>query len=150
MTEDQLVRENTPLVRHIVKQYRSHLKHEYDDLMSCGLIGLLKGIRRHNPEKGSLSTICWFWIKREINMYLRKIKKHNQNTRNILFDKSYTVDNETIDDIFPECMTTEEKQVINMLAEGYKPKDIAAEIGKNAYQVKVIIGKATEKIKDAN
>ena len=51
-----LIERNLRLVAHVVKKY-SNTKVEQDDLISIGTIGLIKGIKSFNIEKGSkLST----------------------------------------------------------------------------------------------
>ena len=72
-----LIERNLRLVAHVVKKY-SNTKVEQDDLISIGTIGLIKGIKSFNIEKGSkLSTYVSRCIDNEILMYLRSTKKLN-------------------------------------------------------------------------
>ena len=72
-----LIQRNLRLVAHVVKKY-SNTKVEQDDLISIGTIGLIKGIKSFNIEKGSkLSTYVSRCIDNEILMYLRSTKKLN-------------------------------------------------------------------------
>ena len=74
--ENQLVEDNLGLVVHIARRYRSpHFS--LDDLISIGLIGLIKATRTYRPDQGALfSTYACRCITNEILMFLRKNKKH--------------------------------------------------------------------------
>lgn len=75
---NKLIEHNLRLVSHIVKKYNK--KEESDDLISIGIIGLIKGIDSFSPEKGNkLTTYCARCIDNEILMYFRNNKKNNLN-----------------------------------------------------------------------
>ena len=77
-----LIEHNLRLVSHIVKKYNTN---ESDDLISIGIIGLIKGIDSFKNEKGTkLTTYCARCIENEILMYFRNDKK---NINNIRYDK---------------------------------------------------------------
>ena len=86
---NKLIEHNLRLVSHIVKKYNQ--SYENDDLISIGIIGLIKGIDSFSNEKGSkLTTYCARCIDNEILMYFRNNKKNNQNIsldEQIGFDK---------------------------------------------------------------
>ena len=72
--EEILINHNMRLVAHIVKKYKGTM--EFDDLISIGSIGLIKGVRSFNPDKNfKLSTYLGICIENEVKMSLRKIKK---------------------------------------------------------------------------
>ena len=72
-----LIEKNLRLVVHVCKKY-SNTNIDQDDLLSIGTIGLIKGIRSFNIDKGSkLSTYVSRCIDNEILMYLRSTKKQN-------------------------------------------------------------------------
>ena len=72
-----LIERNLRLVAHVCKKY-ANTNIDQDDLLSIGTIGLIKGIKSFNIEKGSrLSTYVSRCIDNEILMYLRSIKKLN-------------------------------------------------------------------------
>ena len=72
-----LIERNLRLVAHVVKKY-SNTKVDQDDLISIGTIGLIKGIKSFNVDKGSkLSTYVSRCIDNEILMHLRATKKLN-------------------------------------------------------------------------
>ena len=86
---NKLIEHNLRLVSHIVKKYNQ--TSENDDLISIGIIGLIKGIDSFKNEKGNkLTTYCARCIDNEILMYFRNNKKNSQNIsldEQIGFDK---------------------------------------------------------------
>ena len=72
-----LIERNLRLVAHVCKKYAS-TNVEQDDLISIGTIGLIKGIKSFNMDKGvRLATYVSRCIENEILMYLRASKKTN-------------------------------------------------------------------------
>lgn len=73
-----LIEHNLRLVSHIVKKYNNNEDNE--DLISIGIIGLIKGIDSFTNEKGSkLTTYCARCIENEILMYFRKNNKYSKD-----------------------------------------------------------------------
>lgn len=73
--KDVLVERNLRLVAHVVKKF-DNTGEGIDDLISIGTIGLIKGIRTFNPNKGTrLATYAARCIENEILMYLRSTKR---------------------------------------------------------------------------
>lgn len=69
-----LIEHNLRLVAHIAKKYAT--ENNFDDLVSTGTIGLIKGINTFDPEKTSkLTTYISRCIENEILMVLRAAKK---------------------------------------------------------------------------
>ena len=72
-----LIERNLRLVAHIAKKYSSP-NSNFDDLISIGTIGLIKGINSFNSKKGvKLSTYVSRCIDNEILMHFRATKKLN-------------------------------------------------------------------------
>ena len=72
-----LIERNLRLVAHIAKKYTSS-NSNFDDLISIGTIGLIKGINSFNSKKGvKLSTYVSRCIDNEILMHFRATKKLN-------------------------------------------------------------------------
>ncbi len=70
-----LVERNLRLVAHVVKKYES-TGEDMEDLISIGTIGLIKGIKTFNDEKGvKLATYAARCIDNEVLMHLRNNKK---------------------------------------------------------------------------
>lgn len=85
-----LIEHNLRLVAHVVKKY--YTQTDYDDLISIGTIGLIKGVNSFNPEKNAkLATYCARCIENEILMYFRATKKQ---TGEISFDEPIDTDSE--------------------------------------------------------
>ena len=85
---NKLIEHNLRLVSHIAKKYNS--KYENDDLISIGIIGLIKGIDSFSNEKGTkLTTYAAKCIENEILMHFRNEKK---NMNNISIDEKIGFD----------------------------------------------------------
>lgn len=70
-----LIEKNLRLVAHISKKYLQTVT-DKEDLISTGVIGLIKGVESFNPEKSSkLSTYISRCIENEILMVIRLEKK---------------------------------------------------------------------------
>lgn len=76
--KDILVERNLRLVAHIAKKYYSDTR-DPEDLISIGIIGLIKAINTYNPTKGSrLVTYASKCIENELLMMLRGEKKKSK------------------------------------------------------------------------
>lgn len=74
-----LIEHNLRLVAHIVKKY-DNTKEDVEDLISIGIVGLIKGVDTYSNKKGTqLTTYCARCIENEILMHLRTLKKTNKN-----------------------------------------------------------------------
>lgn len=77
----KLIEHNLRLVAHIAKKYEN-TKEDKDDILSIGILGLIKGIDTFNFENNNkLSTYCSRCIENEILMTLRA----NKNKRNYVY-----------------------------------------------------------------
>ena len=78
-----LIRHNLRLVAHVSKKYMSSggLNNvDFDDIISIGTIGLIKGIDSFNTDKNvRLATYAARCISNEILMYIRSSKKYNSD-----------------------------------------------------------------------
>lgn len=76
--KDILVERNLRLVAHIAKKYYAENR-DNDDLISIGIIGLIKAVNTYNPTKGNrLVTYAAKCIENELLMMLRSEKKKNK------------------------------------------------------------------------
>jgi RNA polymerase sporulation-specific sigma factor len=74
----KLIEHNLRLVAHVVRKYESSGE-DLEDLISIGIIGLIKAIRTYNNERGvRLATYAARCIENEVLMHLRNIKKLKQ------------------------------------------------------------------------
>ena len=86
---NKLIEHNLRLVVHIVKKYETN-RTDVDDLISIGIIGLIKGIDTYSYKHGTkLTTYCARCIDNEILMHFRSDKK---NSKNISIDESVGYD----------------------------------------------------------
>ena len=85
-----LIERNLRLVAHIVKKYEHNVS-DSDDLISIGVIGLIKGIDSYSYKHGTkITTYAARCIENEILMYFRNDKKNSKNisiNNSIGFDK---------------------------------------------------------------
>lgn len=73
--EEELVVNNIRLVYYIVKKF-NFSQSEYEDVVECGILGLVKAARTFDKSKGKrFSTYAGRCIQNEIGMYFRKHKK---------------------------------------------------------------------------
>ena len=78
-----LIEHNLRLVAHVAKKYTSSgriASVDFDDIISIGTIGLIKGIDSFNADKNvRLATYAARCIENEILMYIRSSKKYSNN-----------------------------------------------------------------------
>jgi RNA polymerase sporulation-specific sigma factor len=79
LARNKLIEHNLRLVAHIVKKFEN-TKHDQEDLISIGTIGLIKAIENYSPNKGTkLATFAARCIENEILMTLRSAKKNRKD-----------------------------------------------------------------------
>lgn len=77
---EKLITHNLRLVVHIVGKYAGTVRIEADDLISVGVIGLMKAVDSFDYDKGAqLGTYASRCIDNEILMVLRSNKKHKED-----------------------------------------------------------------------
>lgn len=78
-----LIEHNLRLVAHVAKKYASSgglPSSDFDDIISIGTIGLIKGIDSFNTDKNvRLATYAARCIENEILMYIRSSKKYSSD-----------------------------------------------------------------------
>jgi RNA polymerase primary sigma factor len=88
---DQIVRNNIRLVESIAGSYSKKIGHqmEFDDLVQEGILGLMKAIKKFDPEKGyQFSTYATWWIRQSITSaivdkgYIIRVPVHMYETIN--------------------------------------------------------------------
>ena len=100
---NKLIEHNLRLVAHVVKKYET-LKCDMDDLISIGIIGLIKGIDTYSHNHNTrLATYCAKCINNEILMHFRSDKK---NSKNISIDESIGFDKDGNEITFMEILKT--------------------------------------------
>lgn len=88
---DQIVRNNIRLVESIAGSYSKKIGHqmEFDDLVQEGILGLMKAIKKFDPENGyQFSTYATWWIRQSITRaivdkgYIIRVPVHKYETIN--------------------------------------------------------------------
>ena len=113
-SEEETLVENMPLVVSIAFKYRPIPPNDHDDLIAIGMMGLLKAVRGYKPERGSLSTIAYIAIKREIERELGKNSRKDQPANNLLDLDVEQDESPDINDYLPDFLTEEDKKVLYM------------------------------------
>jgi|TARA_R110000751_G_scaffold5523_7_gene25136 RNA polymerase primary sigma factor len=62
--EEEIIEENLWLVDFVAKKYK-HLT-DYNDLVSAGHYGLVRGLRKYDPSRGKASTYLVHWVRASI------------------------------------------------------------------------------------
>lgn len=76
---DILIERNLRLVAHVVKKYYGDNR-DNEDLISIGIVGLIKAVNTYNPDKGNrLVTYAAKCIENELLMMLRAEKKRSKD-----------------------------------------------------------------------
>lgn len=88
---NQLIEHNLRLVAHVAKKYQSP-EHDSDDLISIGIIGLIKAVMTFDSDKNNrLATYAARCIENELLMMLRSRKKLS---REVSIDEKIGIDQE--------------------------------------------------------
>lgn len=107
-----LIEHNLRLVAHIAKKYAG--ENNFDDLVSIGTIGLIKGINTFNPEKTSkLTTYIARCIENEVLMTLRASKKQSQE---VSLEDSIGTDKEGNNMTFADILQADENDISDIIA----------------------------------
>ena len=100
---EKLIEHNLRLVAHVVKKYET-TRNDIDDLISIGIIGLIKGIDTYSYKYNTrLATYCARCIDNEILMHFRSDKKNNKN---ISIDESVGYDKDGNEITFMDILKT--------------------------------------------
>lgn len=116
-----LIKHNIRSVLSIVKNKYRNLIEEWEELISIGIVGLIKSIDTFDISKNHIFTTYSFkCIENEINNFLRKINKH-KNIESLNEKVSIENDRELIDEVTDKSIDVislyEEKELNNILHE---------------------------------
>ena len=159
--EEQLVVSNMPLVVSLAKSFYPPNKTELDEYIQVGSIGLLKAIRKHNPERAKLSTVAWNYIRWEILRYKAKYKRDIELKRQCLSlfvsgvsqyppKQQFLEDSKELFESLPNNLTDEELEVICLKSHGYTLKEISKNVGYGRDKVSRILKSAIHKMQRAD
>lgn len=70
-----LVAQYQPFVNHLIStRYPQYAQKNREDLFQCGIVGLLEGISKYDPRRGShLMTFCTPYIMHELHTYIAQM-----------------------------------------------------------------------------
>ena len=106
-----LIEHNLRLVAHITKKYSNESNSE--DLISIGIVGLIKGINTFNPQKNhKLSAYISRCIENEVLMNLRSTKKLNNE---ISLDESIGTAKEGNNLTFADILPADNSDIVDSL-----------------------------------
>ena len=107
-----LIEHNLRLVAHIAKKYGND--GNLDDLISVGIIGLIKGINTFSAEKNSkLVTYISRCIENEILMVLRSSKKQQNE---VSLDEPIGVDKEGNNMTFSDILPSDSRDIVEEIS----------------------------------
>jgi len=128
--EEKLVQDHYGLV---ITQALSFLGgSHFDDYVQAGLIGLLKAVRNHDPEKSKFSTFATVCIRNAIINLRRKLTK--KSARHVMFNSDFVDEiaktsgynkESSIKEFLPDSLSEEEKFIIKLKLQNYTNKEIA-------------------------
>ena len=107
-----LIEHNLRLVAHIAKKYGN--ENNMDDLISVGIVGLIKGINTFSPDKNPrLVTYISRCIENEILMLLRSSKK---TANDISLDEPIGIDKEGNNMTFSDILPADTRDIVEEIS----------------------------------
>ena len=142
-----MVQQHYGLVVSQALRFTNRYSSALEDYIQVGLIGLLKAIRKYNPEKAKFSTFAVTCIRNEICRFLNK--KNKTKLVNFVEEKAYSDEN-PLWEIHPDGLTEQEKEIIEMKFQNYTHQEIAEATGCSKNRIRYLIKQTMNKLKEAN
>ncbi len=165
MTNEEMFEKNIKIAYKIANRYRINYLSEYEDIKQIALLALWKAVLTFN-NTNAFSTYAYVVISNEINLYLRRNKKTEQE---ISINTSINDGELTIEDILQSAdnieklledisfadkirylsaiqFTDKEKKVLILSKRGYKQQEIAKRLHISQTQVSRIQKRLKDKI----
>lgn len=168
MAKEEMFNKNIKLAYKVANKYKINNLQEFEDIKQVALMGLWKAVLNYNGEH-ALSTFAYVVIQNEINFYLRKTKK-NENEISI---KTEIHENLTLEDTLQAEDNIEQlleniemievrqmldnvlknekeknKKIYELQERGYKQREIGEVVNLSQVQVSRIIKKINKKVSD--
>lgn len=124
--ESQLVSDNLALVAHLAKKF-SPRRQDLQDYIQAGSMGLLRAIRRHDPNLGSITTFAWNPIRWEILSYIERNQRNDEPLDGIQL--LYEENDNPLWSYVPDDVSPEEQRIVEWRAEGYSFREIGEKLG---------------------
>jgi len=125
--EEALIEENLGLIQYVIrtKFNSSQDTNSYDELYSCGLVGLWKAASTYDPSKSKFSTYAHLIIYREMLCWTKSKSNHvSFYSQNDCGGKS----KHSISDVLPP-LSEQESTILQMRLDGYTLKEIGKRLG---------------------
>ncbi len=147
INENKLINDNIGLIKSIVNNFQPLTQDDFNEFIQLGRIGLLHAIRNHNPKKGKLSTIAWYYIYRELHRHIKKENKHKHLTELTDFSQKPSP---SLWDFCPFSLTDNDVKFLHARLDGYTMKEIGLIFFKSQFWASTQYQKIIIKIKKAN
>jgi RNA polymerase sigma factor (sigma-70 family) len=145
----ELIDKNYGLLIEQVLTFRPRNQYDKDEYIQVGCIGMIKAIQTFNPKKASFSTYATICIRNEIINFLQKENKHR-----FLLDLSISHPEsklkEDIWELLPDNISQEEIDIVWLRLHGHTRKEMAKELGYSENQIRYLVNKLLNKIREAN
>tara|TARA_R110002020_G_scaffold229704_1_gene440504 strand:- start:27959 stop:28471 length:513 start_codon:yes stop_codon:yes gene_type:complete len=158
--EEQLILENMGLVVSLARSFKPKNTLELDDYVQSGRIGLWKAIQKHNPKRGALSTIAWYYIRWEIIRNMPKTHRLKESGLNLInftdlpYSSPMMAEDKKYETVFselePSSLTVKEKKVLRLRICGYTMQEIGSHFGHSRGWANEAFKSAIKKVQDAN
>ena len=147
-SENQRIKENYGLVVSLALSFSRSYNQDLEDYIQVGLIGLLKAIRKHDPERSKLSTYATVCIRNEIVKYTNKNKKNQFNASlENQADNSYQ---DSFWEYEPDSLSEQERSLLYMKRDNYSYQEISEELEYSKSYTKELAKRVFNKINEAN
>jgi len=147
-SENQRIKDNYGLVVSLALSFSRSYNQDLEDYIQVGLIGLLKAIRKHDPERSKLSTYATVCIRNEIVKYTNKNKKNQFNASlENQADNSYQ---DSFWEYEPDSLSEQERALLYMKRDNYSYKEISEELEYSKSYTKELAKRVFNKINEAN
>lgn len=144
--ESQLLADNIGLVVAQAKKFKPTNVTDLDDYKQAGYLGLLKAIRKYNPNIGTkLITFAWNAIYREI---AREAGKFNEKQEKLI-EEPAEYKNDKIWEYVPK-LSDNDFFILWMRVCGYTIQEIADSIKESKQSICIKLQKIINKIKECN
>lgn len=60
----------------LIRNFHTYCKMDFQDMMQCGIIGILEGLKTYDPDRTMPTTFFKPYIKSEISSYITEYKNH--------------------------------------------------------------------------
>lgn len=148
---NDMVQENMGLVISIVNKYKVPTEQDRQDLIQHGSLGLWEAIKRHQEEKGKISTFATRNIRWKVNTAFTKMKKKNK-LNFVSLDKIDAADEqfEVLLEYMPTNLDKMELDIIKLKLAEYSFREMAEELGCSIGHIKKRFYKLVKTIREIN